>query len=92
MGSWFRAPKAISGLRHPPGLANSRGPIFPLTGETFDPTFSLLLFKRLNVNISIENGTPRNQIAPGTGSAYCSSIFTACAHDPNLFACNKFHL
>jgi hypothetical protein len=68
MGSWFRAPKALSGRRHPPSLANSRGPIFTLTGETFNPTFSLLLFKRLNVNILIEDGTPGNQIAPGIGS------------------------
>jgi hypothetical protein len=85
MGSWFRATKAFSGLRHSPSLANSRGPIFPLTGETFHPTFSLLLFKRLNVNILIEDGSPRNQAAPGDGSASCASIFTDGAHAADRF-------
>jgi hypothetical protein len=38
-------------------------PIFPWTGETFEPTFSLLLFKRLNVNILIAGGQndPKNK-------------------------------
>jgi hypothetical protein len=55
VGSWFRAPD-VSSMWHLPGLANSLSPIFPRTGETFEPTFSLLLFKRLNVNILIEDG------------------------------------
>jgi hypothetical protein len=44
-------------------LANTLSPVFPLTSELFDPTSSLLLFKRLNVNILIEIGQndPKNK-------------------------------